>query len=165
MEEHELEILRLVEENGRLDIATIAKMVDRTEEEVQTVLNKLEKENIILSYAAVVDWSKVNEREGVTAMIDVKVTPQRGVGFDEVAERIYRFPEVEALYLVSGAYDLLVVIDGDTMSEIARFVSEKLSALDSVISTTTHFRLKTYKHDGIMFGDGEDDDKRIVVSP
>ncbi|MGY4689100.1 Lrp/AsnC family transcriptional regulator [Salibacterium sp. K-3] len=165
MEKHELEILKLVEENGRLDVATIAKMVDRRDEEVQAVLNKLEKDNVIVSYAAVVDWSKVEEKEGVTAMIDVKVTPQRGVGFDEVAERIYRFPEVKALYLVSGAYDLSVVIDGNTMSEIAGFVSEKLSTLESVISTTTHFRLKTYKHDGVVFEDGEDDDKRIVVSP
>ncbi|SFM37717.1 Lrp/AsnC family transcriptional regulator [Salibacterium qingdaonense] len=165
MEKHELEILKLVEDNGRLGVPSIAKMVDCTEEEVQAVLNKLEKENVIVSYAAVVDWSKVEEQEGVTAMIDVKVTPQRGVGFDEVAERIYRFPEVKALYLVSGAYDLSVVIDGKTMSEIAGFVSEKLSTLDSVISTTTHFRLKTYKHDGVVFEDGEDDDKRIVVSP
>ncbi|SFP51911.1 Lrp/AsnC family transcriptional regulator [Salibacterium halotolerans] len=165
MEKHELEILKLVEDNGRLGVPAIAKMVDRKEEEVQAVLNKLEKENVIVSYAAVVNWSKVEEQEGVTAMIDVKVTPQRGVGFDEVAERIYRFPEVKALYLVSGAYDLSVVIDGKTMSEIAGFVSEKLSTLESVISTTTHFRLKTYKHDGVVFEDGEDDDKRIVVSP
>ncbi|WP_370514491.1 Lrp/AsnC family transcriptional regulator [Alteribacillus sp. YIM 98480] len=163
--EDKLEILRLLEENGRMDVPTIAKMVDKSEEDVQAIINKLEKEKIILSYAAVVDWSKVNDREGVTAMIDVKVTPQRGVGFDEVAERIYRFPEVKALYLVSGAYDLSVVIDGNTMSEIASFVSEKLSALDSVISTTTHFRLKTYKHDGVVFDDEDDDDKRIVVSP
>ncbi|MFD2705404.1 Lrp/AsnC family transcriptional regulator [Salibacterium lacus] len=165
MEKHELEILKLVEDNGRLGVPAIAKMVDREEKEVQAVLDKLEKENVIVSYAAVVNWSKVEEQEGVTAMIDVKVTPQRGVGFDEVAERIYRFPEVKALYLVSGAYDLSVVIDGKTMSEIAGFVSEKLSTLESVISTTTHFRLKTYKHDGVVFEDGEDDDKRIVVSP
>ncbi|SDH63306.1 transcriptional regulator, AsnC family [Alteribacillus persepolensis] len=165
MENKKLEVLRLLEENGRMDVSTIAKMVDEKEKKVQSMIDELEEENIIVSYAAVVDWSKVNEREGVTAMIDVKVTPQRGVGFDEVAERIYRFPEVKALYLVSGAYDLSVVIDGNTMSEIANFVSEKLSALDSVISTTTHFRLKTYKHDGVVFGDEDDDDKRIVVAP
>ncbi|WP_407639926.1 Lrp/AsnC family transcriptional regulator [Alteribacillus persepolensis] len=165
VENKKLEVLRLLEENGRMDVSTIAKMVDEKEKKVQSMIDELEEENIIVSYAAVVDWSKVNEREGVTAMIDVKVTPQRGVGFDEVAERIYRFPEVKALYLVSGAYDLSVVIDGNTMSEIANFVSEKLSALDSVISTTTHFRLKTYKHDGVVFGDEDDDDKRIVVAP
>ncbi|MFB5664261.1 Lrp/AsnC family transcriptional regulator [Alteribacillus sp. HJP-4] len=165
MDEKELEVLKIIEENARLDTATIAKMVDLHEAEVRKVLNKLEEKKVILSYAAVVDWSKVHDREGVTAMIDVKVTPQRGVGFDEVAGRIYRFPEVKALYLMSGAYDLSVVIEGQTMSEIARFVSDKLSTLESVISTTTHFQLKTYKHDGVIFEEEEKDDKRIVVSP
>ncbi|MFC5713028.1 Lrp/AsnC family transcriptional regulator [Thalassorhabdus alkalitolerans] len=164
MEEKELEILHLVEENARLDVPTLARMVDVSEEKVNGILAKLQEEKIILSYNAVIDWSKVDDHPGVTAMIDVKVTPQRGVGFDEVAERIYRFSEVKALYLVSGAYDLQVVIEGKTMNEISNFVSSKLSTLDSVISTTTHFQLKTYKHDGVVFDDGEED-KRIVVSP
>jgi DNA-binding Lrp family transcriptional regulator len=164
LNEKELEILHLLEQNARMDIKTIAKLIDQTEEEVEMMLKKLEENKVIVTYATVVDWSKVNNHDGVTAMIDVKVTPQRGVGFDEVAERIHRFPEVKALYLVSGTYDLQVVIEGKTMSEIASFVSGKLSALDSVISTTTHFRLKTYKHDGVVFGD-DDDDHRMMVSP
>lgn len=164
MNERAIEILRIIEENGRITIPTLAKMVDVTEEEVKDILQQLEDDKIILSYSAVIDWSKVDQQEGVTAVIDVKVTPQRGVGFDQVAERIYRFPEVKALYLMSGAYDLSVVIEGKTMSEIARFVSEKLSTIDTVISTTTHFQLKKYKHDGVVFEQGEQD-RRIVVTP
>jgi DNA-binding Lrp family transcriptional regulator len=112
-----------------------------------------------------IDWSKVVGKESIVAMIDVKVTPKRGVGFDDVAERIYRFPEVTSLYLMSGAYDLSITIEGKTMSEIARFVSEKLSTIDNVISTTTHFMLKKYKHDGVIFGENNDRDRRMVVSP
>jgi DNA-binding Lrp family transcriptional regulator len=164
MESKAIELLRIIEENGRVSIPTLAKMVDASEEDVKWLLKKLEDDHIILSYSAVIDWSKVDLNEGVTAMIDVKVTPQRGVGFDQVAERIYRFPEVKALYLMSGAYDLSVVIEGQTMSEIARFVSEKLSTVESVLSTTTHFQLKKYKHDGVVFGEGEAD-RRIVVTP
>ena len=164
MESKEIEILHIIEENGRISLNTLAKMVNLSEEEVEKILKKLEDKKIILSYSAVIDWSKVYDHEGVTAMIDVKVTPQRGVGFDDIAKRIYRFPEVKALYLMSGAYDLNVVIEGKTMQEIARFVSDKLSTLDSVISTTTHFQLKKYKHDGVVFEDGEED-KRIVVTP
>ncbi|MDC3416955.1 Lrp/AsnC family transcriptional regulator [Aquibacillus salsiterrae] len=164
MEQKEREVLQLLEENARLDIETIAKMVDLSVAETQQIIEKLEKENAILGYSAIVNWSKVLEYEGVTAMIDVKVTPARGVGFDKVAERIYRFPEVKAVYLMSGAYDLSVSIEGKTMMEISRFVSEKLSTLDMVLSTTTHFVLKKYKHDGIIFNDDEDD-KRIMVSP
>jgi len=164
MENKEVEVLQIIEENGRIPLPTLAKMVNLSEAEVDRILKKLEDEKVILSYSAVIDWSKVYEQENVTAVIDVKVTPQRGVGFDEVAKRIYRFPEVKALYLMSGAYDLSVVIEGKTMSEVAKFVSNKLSTIDSVISTTTHFQLKTYKHDGVVFED-EEGDKRIVVTP
>ncbi|GAE36711.1 Lrp/AsnC family transcriptional regulator [Halalkalibacter akibai] len=164
METKAIEVLQIIESNGRIPLPTLAKMVDATEEEVQNILKKFEEDKVILSYSAVIDWTKVEKQEGVTAMIDVKVTPQRGVGFDEVAERIYRFPEVKALYLMSGAYDLQVVIEGKTMTEIARFVSEKLSTIDTVISTTTHFQLKKYKHDGVVFDQGEED-HRIVVTP
>ncbi|WP_413378711.1 Lrp/AsnC family transcriptional regulator [Alkalihalobacillus sp. 1P02AB] len=164
MKEKELEVLRIVEENARVDFNALAKMVDLKEDEVKSILKKLEQNKVILNYSAVIDWSKVDISEPVTAMIDVKVAPKRGVGFDEVAERIYRFPEVKALYLMSGAYDLQVVIEGKTMHEIARFVSEKLSSIDSVLSTTTHFQLKKYKHDGVVFEEGEED-RRIVVTP
>ncbi|WP_416151737.1 Lrp/AsnC family transcriptional regulator [Salipaludibacillus sp. HK11] len=165
MIDKEQELLLLIEKEGRMSEETLAKMLNTTPEEVSNMLRLLEKKGVILGYSAIIDWTKVNITETVTAMIDVKVTPKRGVGFDEVAERIYRFKEVKALYLMSGTYDLSVVIEGRSMSEIAHFVSEKLSTLDSVISTTTHFQLKKYKHDGLVFGGDEEGDKRMVVSP
>ncbi|MGX1902637.1 AsnC family transcriptional regulator [Thermolongibacillus altinsuensis] len=164
LSEKEIEIVEILEKNARLPVETIAKMVSLTVEETEQIIKKLEEAKVIVQYATIVDWRKIDGHEGVTAMIDVKVTPKRGVGFDEVAERIYRFPEVKSVYLMSGAYDLSVVIEGRSMSEIAHFVSEKLSTLDSVISTTTHFILKKYKHDGTVFEQG-DQDRRIVVAP
>jgi DNA-binding Lrp family transcriptional regulator len=160
----ELEVLSILEENHRIPVEDIALMVNSSVEDVSAIIKKLD-EKIIVSYPALIDWSKVAGEENIVAMIDVKVTPKRGVGFDEVAERIYRFPEVTSLYLMSGAYDLSITIEGKTMSEIARFVSEKLSTIDNVISTTTHFMLKKYKHDGVIFGENNDRDRRMVVSP
>lgn len=162
--EKETEILEILDENSRVDLNTLAKMAGVTTEEAEVIIQKLEDQKVIIDYSTMIDWRKVDGHEGVTAMIDVKVTPKRGVGFDEIAERIYRFQEVESVYLMSGVYDLSVVIRGRSMSDVARFVSEKLSTLDSVVSTTTHFILKKYKHDGKVFETG-DDDKRIVVSP
>lgn len=164
LSEKETEILEILEKDSRLSAEAIAKMINISVEETEERIRKLEEEKIIVNYSTTIDWKKVDGHEGVTAMIDVKVTPKRGVGFHAVAERIYRFKEVKSVYLMSGAYDLSVIIEGRTMSDIAHFVSEKLSTLDSVISTTTHFILKKYKHDGIVFEQG-DDDKRIVVSP
>ncbi|HEO8422479.1 Lrp/AsnC family transcriptional regulator [Niallia sp. FSL W8-0635] len=162
--EKEIEIAEILEKDARISDEDIAKMIGEELENTKEMITKLETENIVVRYTSIVDWSKVEGHEGVTAMIDVKVTPKRGVGFDEVAQRIYRFKEVKSLYLMSGAYDLSVIIEGKSMNEVARFVSEKLSTLDSVISTTTHFILKQYKHDGTIF-EPSDDDKRIVVSP
>jgi DNA-binding Lrp family transcriptional regulator len=162
--QNELEILRIIESNSRIDHCDLAKMADASEEEVETALMKLEEMRVIVRYATIINWAKVDEYEGVTAMIDVKVTPKRGVGFDEVAGRIYRFKEVKSVYLMSGVYDLSVIVEGRSMNEVAYFVSEKLSTLESVISTTTHFILKKYKHDGTIFEQPEED-KRIVVSP
>lgn len=160
----EIQVLQLIEKNGRIDINDLAKMADLTVEELEGTLKKLEEMKVIVRYMTIIDWAKVDEHQGVTAMIDVKVTPKRGVGFDEVAKRIYGFKEVQSVYLMSGVYDLSVTIQGKSMNEVASFVSQKLSTLDSVISTTTHFILKKYKHDGIIF-DPADEDKRIVVSP
>lgn len=164
MEQKKREILQLIEDNARIPVDTLAKMVNLTKEETESIIKELEEQKVILGYSAVIDWNKVTAVETVTAVIDVKVAPQRGVGFDEVAERIYRYPDVRALYLMSGAYDLSVVIEGKTMTEVAKFVSEKLSTLESVLSTTTHFQLKKFKHDGVVFYDGEDD-HRIVITP
>ncbi|MCM3117138.1 Lrp/AsnC family transcriptional regulator [Neobacillus sp. MER 74] len=161
----ELEILKLIEENHKISEETIALMVMCSEESVRKTIKKLEEEKVIVSYPALIDWSKVEGQENIVAMIDVKVTPKRGVGFDEVAERIYRFPEVTSLYLMSGAYDLSITIEGQTMNQIATFVSEKLSTIENVISTTTHFMLKKYKHDGVVFGSGDDKDRRMVITP
>jgi DNA-binding Lrp family transcriptional regulator len=165
LNKEEIEILKIIEENHQLSVETIALMVMSSEETVSDTIKKLEKENIIISYPTLIDWSKVEGQENIIAMIEVKVTPKRGVGFDEVAERISRYPEVSSLYLMSGAYDLSITIEGKTMNQIASFVSEKLSTIENVISTTTHFMLKKYKHDGVIFDNGEDKDRRMVVSP
>lgn len=163
--EKEIEILEILENNSaRTPVEDIAKMAGLSIDETNKTLEKLEESKVLIRFTSVIDWSKVDGHEGVTAMIDVKVAPKRGVGFDEVAQRIYRFKEVRSVYLMSGAYDLSVIIEGRSMNEVARFVSEKLSTLDSVLSTTTHFILKKYKHDGTIFEQNEDD-KRIVVSP
>ncbi|WP_043931059.1 Lrp/AsnC family transcriptional regulator [Bacillus sp. EB01] len=165
LSDQELEVLSILEENHRIPTADIAKMLNQSVDQVKETIKKLEDEKVIVSYPALIDWTKVEGKEPVVAMIDVKVTPKRGVGFNEVAERIYRFPEVTSLYLMSGAYDLSITIEGKTMTEIAKFVSEKLSTIDNVMSTTTHFMLKKYKHDGVIFGEDKDSDRRMVVSP
>lgn len=157
------ELLRLLEANCRRSPEALAVLLDVSVDEVNEALRRLEEQGIIVKYSALVNWDKVQE-DRVTAMIDVKVTPKRDVGFDEVARRISQFPEVTALYLMSGAYDLSVVVEGRSMKEIAAFVSEKLATLDSVISTTTHFIMKKYKHDGVIF-DERRDDRRMVVTP
>ncbi|QED48013.1 Lrp/AsnC family transcriptional regulator [Cytobacillus dafuensis] len=162
--EKELEIVEILEKDARINSEDLAKMVNMSTEETNEAIKRLEDQKVIVKYMSVVDWAKVEGHAGLTAMIDVKVTPKRGVGFDEIAERIYRFPEVDSVYLMSGTYDLSVCIKGKSMNEVAQFVSQKLSTLESVISTTTHFILKKYKHDGTIF-EAMDDDKRIVVSP
>ncbi|GHH99586.1 Lrp/AsnC family transcriptional regulator [Neobacillus kokaensis] len=161
----EIEILKILEEDHQLSAATIASMVMSDEETVKNTIKKLEEQKIIMSYPTLINWSKVEGQANIVAMIEVKVTPKRGVGFDEVAERIARFPEVSSLYLMSGAYDLSITIEGKTMNQIASFVSEKLSTIEHVISTTTHFMLKKYKHDGVIFEGGDEKDRRMVVTP
>jgi len=162
--ETEIEVLEIIEKDSRISVETIAKMVGISEDDVSEIIKKLEDEKVIVEYTTMINWRRVDGHQGVTAIIDVKVAPKRGVGFDEIAKRIYRYPEVKSVYLMSGAYDLSVEIEGKSMSDIGNFVSEKLSTLDSVLSTTTHFVLKKYKHDGTIFETG-DEDKRIVVSP
>ncbi|MEH7116963.1 Lrp/AsnC family transcriptional regulator [Neobacillus vireti] len=162
----EIEILKIIEENHKLPIESIALMAMSNEETVRATIEKLEQSQIIKSYPTLIDWSKVEGQENVTAMIDVKVTPKRGVGFDEVAQRISRFPEVSSLYLMSGAYDLSITVEGRSMIQISQFVSEKLSTIENVVSTTTHFMLKKYKHDGVIFqSENDDKDRRMVVTP
>ncbi|RIV22817.1 Lrp/AsnC family transcriptional regulator [Alicyclobacillaceae bacterium I2511] len=161
--EKKLEILRLLQENARRSPAMIASMLGVEEAVVLQVMDEFERDRVIVRYSAMVNWDKVDERR-VTAVIDVKVTPQRDVGFDAIAQRIYRFPEVSSVFLMSGAYDLQVVVVGNHIREVAQFVSEKLSTLEHVNSTTTHFLLKRYKWDGVIFDDGEQD-QRLVITP
>jgi DNA-binding Lrp family transcriptional regulator len=158
-----LEILHLLHENSRLSVETIANMLGEDPQEVAQAIAEMERDHVILRYSAVVNWDKV-ESQRVTAVIDVKVTPQREVGFDAIAERIYRFPEVSAVYLMSGSFDLQVIVEGRHIKEVAQFVSQKLSTIEHVNSTTTHFLLKTYKSDGVIFDDQEGD-QRLVISP
>jgi DNA-binding Lrp family transcriptional regulator len=157
------QILHLLHENSRLSHENIANMLGLDTAEVARFIDELERDKIILRYSAVINWEKV-ESQRVAAVIDVKVTPQREVGFDAIAERIYRFPEVVSVSLMSGAYDLQVTVEGTHLKEVARFVAEKLSTIEHVTSTTTHFLLKTYKSDGVIFDDHEDD-QRLVISP
>ncbi|MGJ9457310.1 Lrp/AsnC family transcriptional regulator [Oceanobacillus sp. CF4.6] len=161
----ELNILGILEENHSLSSKSIAMQLAMTEENVQKIVKKLENEKIIVSYPTLIDWNKIEGKEMIVAMIDVKVTPQRSVGFNEVAEQIYRNPEVTSLYLMSGTYDLSVTVEGKTMKEIALFVSKKLATIENVVSTTTHFMLKKYKHDGVIVEGNDDKDRRMVISP
>ncbi|MGI5912253.1 MAG: Lrp/AsnC family transcriptional regulator [Syntrophomonadaceae bacterium] len=161
--ELEKRILHLIESNAQLSTKVIASMLDEDEQKINNIIKKMEKEKYILGYNTIINWERLGE-DGVTAMIDVKVTPEREVGFNNVAERICRFPEVRCVYLMSGTYDLSVTVTGATMKDIAWFVSHKLSTLDQVQSTTTHFVLKRYKQDDFVFEEPLQD-KRLVVSP
>ncbi|MGQ9780417.1 MAG: Lrp/AsnC family transcriptional regulator [Bacillota bacterium] len=157
------EILEILAENDRTAPAEIAAMLGVSEEEVRAEIEELERKRVILKYRAVVNWEKTDV-ETVSALIDVKVTPQRDVGFDDVARRIYRYPEVKSVFLVSGAYDLSVLVEARTLKELAFFVAEKLATLENVTSTATHFVLKRYKQDGVIF-DEEETAERLAVSP
>ena len=155
------EILEILEKNNKLTDEQIAVMLGKTVEEVRAAIQSYEKEGVILGYNTLINWEKTS-KENVTALIEVKVTPQRGEGFDKVAERIYRFPEVTACYLMSGGFDLTVIIEGKTMKEVALFVAEKLAPLESVLSTATHFVLKKYKDKGTIFEVKHKDDREAI---
>jgi len=159
-----IRLLQTLEQNHRVTTKTLATMLKLTEDDVKQMIKEMEEARIILGYVTLVDWEKANNNDNVTAIIDVKVTPQRDVGFDEIAERICRFPEVKGVYLMSGAYDLSVIIEGTSMKKVAFFVAEKLASLENVQSTATHFVLKKYKQDGIVFEE-DNKDHRLVVSP
>lgn len=157
------ELLSIIEKNSRIGINELAVLLGREEIDVANEIAKLEEEGIICGYHTLINWDKTSI-EKVTALIEVKVTPQRGQGFDSIAERIYNYPEVRAVYLISGGYDLLVTLEEKTLKEIAGFVSDKLSTLDSVLSTATHFVLKKYKDHGTIF-DKKHEDEREIVTP
>ena len=157
-------ILAVLEKNSRINIKDLAILLGESEAAVANEIANMEKEHIICGYHTLINWDNTSE-EKVQALIEVKVTPQRGMGFDKIAERIYQYNEVNAVYLMSGAYDFTVFIEGKTMREVALFVSEKLSTLESVLSTATHFVLKKYKEHGLPLVKEANEDERMLIAP
>ena len=159
----EMQIIDILTQDARTTAEQMAVMTGGELPQVQEAVAHLEAERILVRYAAMINWERT-DRERVQAVIEVRVQPQRDKGFDAIATRIYQFEEVTSLYLMSGAYDLLVMAEAPTLKQLANFVSSKLSTLESVTGTATHFTLKTYKYGGVIFT-GEDADRRLVVSP
>ena len=158
------QLIQLLQENARYSITDLSDLINLSEEEVKLKIAELEESGAILGYAAVVDSDKINDGGGVSAFIEVKLTPERGGGFDRLATRIAKFDEVESCMPMSGGYDLSVVISGSSLNEVASFVAEKLSTLEGVISTATHFQLKTYKSNGFL-ASVDHSEQRLPVSP
>ncbi|MBR6557987.1 MAG: Lrp/AsnC family transcriptional regulator [Clostridia bacterium] len=151
-------LLKLLEEDGRLTPDQLAVMLGKEIGDIKQMIDEYEKEGVILGYQAMIDWDKT-DRECVNALIELKVTPQRDRGFDRVAEKIYNYPEVRSLYLMSGGFDLAVMIEGKTMKEVALFVAQKIAPMDAIVSTATHFVLCKYKDKGIIYGTKEVDER------
>ena len=154
-------LLKLLERDGRISAEKLAIMLDTSPEEVLKMIKQYENDRIIVGFSAIVNWDKVGS-DRVTAIIELKVSPSKGQGFDKIAQTIYRFPEVRDVSLMSGGYDLAVTVEGGNMKEVALFVAERLSVLESVLATATHFVLKKYKCNGIMLDDA-DVDKRTQI--
>lgn len=157
-------ILEILEKNSRVSIEDMAAMLGTNTEEIAAAMDEMIKDQIICGYTTLINWDKT-DRQFVTAMIEVKVTPQRDQGFEKIAERISGFDEVKAVYLMAGAYDLLIMMDGKNIRDISYFVSNKLSPIDSVLSTATHFVLKKYKDHGVVLEKKIEDDERMIVTP
>ena len=155
-------ILAIIEKNSRIDLKDLAALLGESEAAVANEIADMEKENIICGYHTMINWDNTGN-EKVIALIEVKVTPQRGMGFDKIAERIYQYSEVNSVYLMSGAFDFTVIIEGKTMREVAQFVSEKLSPMDSVLSTATHFVLKKYKDHGTIMYEKPGDERLSLI--
>ena len=151
-------ILKALEDNAKLTPEQLAVMFNKEQGDIKELIKKYESDGVILGYKAMIDWDKT-DREYVTALIEVKMTPQRDRGFDRVAEKIYNYPEVQSLYLMSGGYDLCLVIEGKTMKEVAYFVAQKLAPIEYVISTATHFVLRKYKDKGVIYGAEQVDER------
>ncbi len=155
------ELLHLLESDARIPEDRLALMLGKEVGEIRDMVRKFEEDHVILGYKAVIDWDKTGD-QSVTALIEVKITPQRDRGFSRVAQKIYNYPEVQSLYLMSGAFDFSVIISGKTMKEVAYFVAMKLAPIEDVISTSTHFVLRKYKDNGVIFV-GDDTDERTNV--
>ncbi|MCI6812736.1 MAG: Lrp/AsnC family transcriptional regulator [Lachnospiraceae bacterium] len=155
-------ILQIVEKNSRIDLKELAIILGVEETDIVEEMHKMEEEGIICGYHTLIDWEKTS-LDKVNALIEVRVTPQRGQGFDSIAERIYKYPEVTAVYLMSGGFDLLVILEGKSLKEISSFVSDKLSTLDTVLSTATHFILKKYKDHGTILTKKRVDEREMFT--
>ena len=155
-------ILAVIEKNSRIDLKDLAALLGESEAAVANEIADMERENIICGYHTMINWDNTGD-EKVIALIEVKVTPQRGMGFDKIAERIYQNSDVESVYLMSGAFDFTVILEGKTMREVAQFVSEKLSVMDSVLSTSTHFVLKKYKDHGTVMCEKKEDERMLIT--
>ena len=163
MEKIRNQILKHLESNSKIDLHELAILLDSDEAVIANEVAAMEKEHIICGYHTLIDWDKAGV-ELVNALIEVRVTPQRDKGFDKVAERIYNYPEVTSVYLISGAFDLMVTIEGRTLQEVSRFVSGKLSPIDEVVSTSTYFILKKYKDHGTILA-GKSKGERMLMTP
>jgi DNA-binding Lrp family transcriptional regulator len=157
------DILEILENNARISLEDLQKLTGKNKKELEKAIKNFEKKGIIVKYKTVVNREKIKGDTGVMALIEVKVTPQKDVGFDLVAQRIYRFPEVKSCYLLSGTYDLLLLVEGEDIHTVASFVSEKLAPLSSVKGTATHFMLKKYKEDGVVLVK-EEKNKRLPIT-
>jgi DNA-binding Lrp family transcriptional regulator len=157
-------LLQLLRENARLSTSDLAVRLGISEAEVAQQITKLEADGVVLGYQAIVDDEKKSGPRGVTALIEVRITPESGGGFDRIARRIAQYEQVRSCYLMSGAYDLAVMVEGKDLYDVAQFVAEKLSTLDVVLSTATHFQLRVYKHDGFLVNAGPPED-RLPISP
>lgn len=158
------EILSIIEKNSKISLKELSVMLNMEEIDIANEIQKMEEEGIICGYHTLINWEKTSI-EKVNALIEVRVTPQRGKGFDNIAQRIYKYPEVKSVYLISGGFDLLVTLEEKSLKEIAQFVSEKLSTLESVLSTATHFILKKYKDNGTILTSEQNDDIREAITP
>lgn len=156
------ELLKVIEKNSRIDTKELAVILGVEEVEIVNELAALEAEGVICGYHTLVNWEKTSE-EKVTVLIEVRVTPQRGQGFDSIAERIYNYPEVRSVYLISGGYDLMVILEGKSLREVSAFVSDKLSTLETVLSTATHFILKKYKDHGTVISSKKQDEREMIT--
>lgn len=156
------ELLAIIEKNSRIDLKELAVILDVEEIDVVNEMAKLEAEGIICGYHTLINWENTSI-DKVTALIEVRVTPQRGQGFDSIAERIYKYPEVRSVYLISGGFDLMVILEGKTLREVSNFVSDKLSTLDTVLSTATHFILKKYKDHGTVLSQTKSDEREMIT--
>ncbi len=156
-------ILEILETNSKLTAKVISDMLNVDEQVVADEIKAMEEEGVILQYSTIINWDKVSKQDNVVALIDVKVIPQRDVGFDQLAEKIYKYPEVTSVFLMSGSYDFSVQVTGKNLKEVAEFVGKKLAVIDGVSGTTTHFLLKKYKISNVIIENGEKDRRQVVI--